>query len=123
MSVLPVHLVCERPICLGRAIARPRDGNRTRLDECPTYVAAMQLLNDAHYGDFKDQYAGGQACEVLATDNLSVEIVVADAVHRKTIDHYLGCEVFPERAAFIQLEDHLDAVLKTRRFTQIRFGG
>ena len=81
------------------------------------YVDAMQLLKDTHYLQFKDSYATEQECEIFTTDRPGVQIVVADISRPKTIYHYLGCEGFAERTALTQLENDLDKVMKTRRFT------
>jgi hypothetical protein len=80
------------------------------------YAVALQLLRDARYLDFKDDYAQ-EDCEVFATDNLTVRIVVEDALGSKTITHYRGCEGFPPQDASSSLEESLDKVLGTRRFT------
>jgi hypothetical protein len=85
------------------------------------YGAARRLLNDAHYLEFKDRYATEADCEVIATDHPSVDIVVAEAAQSKSIVHYLGCEGFAEQAALIQLENDLDTVLQTRRFTGVGY--
>ena len=83
-----------------------------------TFAKAMQLLTDSGYLDFKDSYqSGGGECEIFATDNPTVVIVVADPVHPKRITHYLGCTGFARQEVLTELEDNLDTVFKTRRFT------
>jgi hypothetical protein len=82
-----------------------------------TFATAMRLLMDSGYLDFKDSYQSGEECEVIATDNPTVAIVVADPVHPKTISHYRGCRGFARQEVLTELEDNLDTVFKTRRFT------
>jgi hypothetical protein len=83
-----------------------------------TFAKAMQLLTDSGYLDFKDSYqSGGGECEIFATDNPTVVIVVADPVHPKRITHYLGCTGFARQEVLTELEDNLDAVFETRKFT------
>jgi hypothetical protein len=79
-----------------------------------TYAAAMKLLGDARYLEFKDSY--DSECEVMATDNATVMIVVEDASSRKQITHYRGCEGFARQDALTQLEENMDKVLRTRKF-------
>lgn len=81
------------------------------------YARAMQLLRDARYMEFKDRYGAGQECPILATDSPNVEIVVSDAANSKTISHYTGCDGFSRQKDLLQLEDNLDKVFRTRRFT------
>ncbi len=82
-----------------------------------TFATAMRLLVDSRYLDFKDSYQSGEECEVIATDNPTVSIVVTDAVHPKTISHYRGCRGFDRQDVLTELEDKLDTVFRTRRFT------
>jgi hypothetical protein len=77
------------------------------------YASAMELLRNARYQEFK----GRLECETLATDNPTVKIVVADASRQQTITHYVGCRGFPRQEVLTQLEDNLDKVFRTRRFT------
>ena len=81
-----------------------------------TYAAAMELLGDARYLEFKDSYASDSECEVWATDNSTVIIVVEDASSRKKITHYRGCQGFARQDALTQLEENMDKVLRTREF-------
>jgi hypothetical protein len=81
------------------------------------FAKAMQLLIDSGYLDFKDSYQSGAECEVITTDNPTVVIVVADPVHPKTITHYRGCSGFARQEVLTELEDNLDAVFETRKFT------
>ena len=77
------------------------------------YATAMQLLRDARYPEF----IGRHECEIEVTDNPTVKIVVADASRQQTITHYVGCRGFPRQEVLTQLEDNLDKVFRTRRFT------
>jgi hypothetical protein len=81
-----------------------------------SYAAAMQILSDARYLEFRDSYSTERECEILATDNPTVTIVVSDANGPKTITHYRGCRGFARQEALTQLEDNLDTTLKTRSF-------
>jgi hypothetical protein len=80
------------------------------------YLAAMQLLRDARYMEFKDNYYGDE-CEIWATDSSTTTIVVADSLHPKTITHYNGCLGFERQEQLSQLEDDLIKVLHIRLFT------
>lgn len=83
------------------------------------YTAAMQRLKAARYLEFKDGYPledNDKNCEIMATDNPSVRVVVATASRPKTIYHYLGCEGFARQQTLIQLENSLDEVFQTARF-------
>ena len=77
------------------------------------YTTATQLLRDARYQEF----TGSLDCETWATDNPTVEIVVTDASGQQTITHYRGCRGFPRQEDLTRLEDNLDKVFRTRRFT------
>lgn len=77
------------------------------------YATAMRLLNAARYQEF----TGRLECKTLVTDNPTVEIVVADDSVRQTINHYIGCRGFPRQGDLTELEDDLDKVFRTRRFT------
>ena len=81
------------------------------------YPAAKQLLGDARYLEFKDSYQSDSECEILETDNSTVTIIVADSLHPKTIAHYRGCRGFARQEALMQLEENLDKVFRTHRFT------
>lgn len=81
-----------------------------------TYAAAMKLLSDARYLEFKDSYVSDSECEVWATDNPTVTIVVENASSQKKITHYLGCQGFAREDALTQLEGNMDKVLRTREF-------
>ena len=100
----------------GRAHVSVVGTVRGRMD-VRAFATAMRLLIDSGYLDFKDSYRSGEECEVIATDNPTVSIVVVDPVHPKTISHYRGCRGFARQDVLTELEDNLDTVFKTRRFT------
>jgi hypothetical protein len=81
------------------------------------YLAAMQLLRDARYLEFKDDYDGDDDCKIWATDGWGTTIAVADALHSKTIRHYSGCEGFEGQERLSQLEDDLIKILHIRVFS------
>jgi len=76
-----------------------------------TYSAAMELLREARYLEFKGSYASEAECEVMATYNPMVIITVEDVPSRKKIIHYHGCQGFEGQEALTQLEDNVDKVL------------
>jgi hypothetical protein len=82
-----------------------------------TFAKAMQLLVDSGYLNFNDSYQSRAECEVIATDNPTVVIVVSNTVRPKTITHYRGCRGFARQEVLTELEDNLDAVFETRKFT------
>jgi hypothetical protein len=101
----------------GRAHVAVNGAARGRMGE-GVYTAAMRLLTDARYLEFRDDYGNGPECEQgWETDHSTVTIVVTDPAHPKTISHYTGCIGFKRQEALMQLEDNLDEVFKTRRFT------
>lgn len=77
------------------------------------YATAIRLLRDARYQEF----TGRLECKILVTDNPTVEIVVADDSGRQTISHHIGCLGFPRQEDLTKLEDDLDKVFRTWRFT------
>jgi hypothetical protein len=81
--------------------------------DAKAYATATQLLRDARYQEF----TGSLVCEIFVTDNPTVEIVVADASGKQTITHYRGCRGFARQEDLTSLEDNLDKVFRTRRFT------
>ena len=82
-----------------------------------TFAKAMQLLIDSRYLDFKDSYESGEECEIIETDSPTVVLVVAGTGHPKTITHPLGCVGFDRQEVLTELENNLDAVFETRKFT------
>jgi hypothetical protein len=61
-----------------------------------TFNTAMQLVKDAQYLQFKDDYYGDD-CRLFLSDAGTTTIRVADASDSKTIKHYSGCEGFPRQ--------------------------
>ena len=95
----------------GRAHVSVKGVVRGSMDP-KVYATAMQLLRDAQYQEF----TGDLVCEIWATDNPTVKIVVTDASGQQTISHYMGCQGFSRQEDLTKLEDNLDKVFRTRRF-------
>jgi hypothetical protein len=96
----------------GRAHVSVKGIVRGSMD-AKAYATATQLLRDARYQEF----TGSLVCEIFATDNPTVEIAVADASGQQTITHHRGCRGFARQEDLTSLEDNLDKVFRTRRFT------
>jgi hypothetical protein len=80
------------------------------------FSSALLALDRAGYLDLKNRYSGGDDCEIWATDNSSMLIEVIRPNGNKTIDHYLGCRVFPDEQRLKELEANLEKIFQLGKF-------
>jgi hypothetical protein len=85
------------------------------------FERAMQVLSDAHYLEFKNEYSEEKdGCKEVWTDNPTIVIHVQLASSTKEISHNYGCRGFNKEKELKKLEAQLGEILETKKYESKR---